>query len=249
MIYLHKILPLVFSPVALVILLMLFGAVFKRHCLIYLAAFLLYFGSTPIVATHLMKYLEGEQSHLSQKDINPAEAVVVLGGMLSSVQTRQGVDFEWIDPDRFFAGVNLASSNKAHYLIFSGGKLPWEKGSISEGAFLKQKAVSYGVSDNRILVTKSVQNTYDEALAVNELLERKLGVAHKNIILVTSAYHMKRASNLFERVGISVTPYPVDFKASIADLTPMSFMPSAYALKDIEFSLREVMGRIYYSIF
>lgn len=249
MIYFHKILPLALSPVAIVILLMVFGAVFKRYFLIYLAAFLLFFGSTPIVATYLIKCLEGNQVHLSGGDVKPADAIVVLGGMLSSVQTRQGIGFEWIDPDRFFGGVDLAIANKANYLIFSGGKLPWEKGPISEGAFLKQKALSYGISDNRVLVTKSVQNTYDEALAVNELLEHQLGLGRKNIILVTSASHMRRATMLFERIGLVVTPYPVDFRASISDLTPISFMPSAYALKDVEFSLRELLGRLYYSIF
>ena len=249
MIYFHKILPLVLSPVVIVILLMVFGAIFKRHSLIYLAALILYFGSTPIVATSLMKCLEGNQVRLSEEDAKPADAIVVLGGMLSSVQTRQGVGFEWIDPDRFFGGVDLAIANKAHYLIFSGGKLPWEKGSISEGAFLKQKALSYGIFDNRILVTKSVQNTYDEALAVNELLKYQLGLGPKTIILVTSASHMSRAARLFERAGLVVTPYPVDFRVSISDLTPISFMPSAYALKDVEFSLREFMGRAFYSIF
>lgn len=249
MIYFHKILPLVLSPVSLIILLMVLGTVFKRLFLIYLAAFLLFCCSTPILASYIIKCLEGNQVHLSEEDIKPADAIVVLGGMLSSIQTRQAVDFEWVDPDRFFGGVDLAIANKARYLIFSGGKLPWEKGPITEGAFLKQKAISFGVSDNRILVTKSVQNTYEEALAVNELLEGHLGVAHKNIILVTSASHMRRASKLFERTGLVVTPYPVDFRASITDLTPMSFMPSAYALKDVEFSLRELMGRLYYSIF
>lgn len=82
-----------------------------------------------------------------------------------------------------------------------------------------------------------------------KLLERQLGITHKAIMLVTSASHMKRAARLFERVGLVVTPYPVDFRASVADLTPMSFIPGAYVLKDIEFSLREMMGRLYYSIF
>ena len=144
MIYFHKILPLVLSPVTLAILLMVFGTFFKRHFLIYLAAFLLFICSTPIGATYLIRCLEGNQIHLSEVDVKPADAIVVLGGMLSSVQTPQGLNFEWMDPDRFFGGVDLAIANKAHYLIFSGGKLPWENGPISEGAFLKRKASSAG---------------------------------------------------------------------------------------------------------
>jgi len=209
---------------------------------------MLILGSTPIVATNLVRYLESHQVHLSANEIMPADAIVVLGGMLTSAPTTQGVDFEWIDPDRFFGGVELALANKAHYLIFTGGKLPWEISSSTEGYFLKKKALIYGISADRILVSKPVQNTKEEAIAVKELLDDKLGGEHKNIILVTSASHMTRAIRLFEQSGLTVSPYPVDFKADNSDTTPMSFMPSAYALKDVEFALRELMGRFYYSV-
>jgi uncharacterized SAM-binding protein YcdF (DUF218 family) len=82
-----------------------------------------------------------------------------------------------------------------------------------------------------------------------KFLERQLGITYKAIILVAFASHIKKTARLFERVGLVVTPYPVDFRASVADLTPMSFIPGAYVLKDIEFSLHKMMGRLYYSIF
>ena len=34
-----------------------------------------------------------------------------------------------------------------------------------------------------------------------------------HIILITSAYHMKRAKTIFQRRGFIVTPYPVDFQS------------------------------------
>jgi len=247
MIYVHKILPLFLPPVTIVIALLLFGLVLKKYFLIYLAIILLILSSTPIVATSLVKYLEGNQVHLSADEIIAADAIVVLGGMLTSVRTTHGIEFEWVDADRFFGGIDLALANKAHYLIFTGGKLPWDKSPTTEGVFLKQKALTYDIAEDRILVTKPVQNTNEEAIAVKELLDEKLGLQPKSIILVTSAFHMERAKALFIQNGFIVTTYPVDFKADISDVTPMSFMPSAYALKDVEFALRELMGRFYYS--
>lgn len=249
MIFFHKVLPLFLSPVTIVIFFILMGLILKRYFLVYLAIFLLLLGSLPIVASGLVKYLEANQACLSLDEMKTADAIVVLGGMLTSVQTTQGVGFEWIDPDRFFKGVELALANKAHYLIFTGGKFPWDKNRISEGDFLYQKALSYGVPRNRILVTKSVQNTGDEAIAVKELFIKHPEAEDKKIILVTSAFHMERAAKLFERGGLKVIPCPVDFKADISGFTPMSFMPNAFALKDTEFSLREIMGRLYYSFF
>ena len=248
MIYIHKILPLFLSPVAIVIALILLGLVFKRYFLIYLAVLLLILSSMPITATYLVKYIEVNQVHLSADEIKPADAIVILGGMLTSVRTSRGVNFEWVDPDRFFGGIDLVLANKAPCLIFTGGRLPWEKGLTAEGVFLRQKALTYGISEDRILVTKPVENTNEEAMAVKELLDEKFGLQPHSIILVTSAFHMERAKALFNQNGFIVTAYPVDFKADISDITPISFMPSAYALKDVEFALREVMGRFYYSV-
>ena len=54
-------------------------------------------------------------------------------------------------------------------------------------------------------MTKEVINTYEESVAVSNLLGD-----NKNIILVTSAFHMKRAKGLFEKRGFNVTAFKVD---------------------------------------
>jgi hypothetical protein len=54
-----------------------------------------------------------------------ADAVVVLSGTLSFSSSRERLIQEWGDPDRFFGGIDLLKANKARYLVFTGGKLPW----------------------------------------------------------------------------------------------------------------------------
>ena len=86
---------------------------------------------------------------------------------------------------------------------------------------LKEYAVSNGIPSEKIFVTKDVENTADEAVAVKELISPS-----KRIILVTSAYHMYRANWLFEKQGFEVIPYMVDYKSernienTILDDTP-----------------------------
>jgi uncharacterized SAM-binding protein YcdF (DUF218 family) len=53
---------------------------------------------------------------------------------------------------------------------------------------LKGNAISNGIPSEYILITKDVENTKDEAVAVKELIRPSM-----RIILVTSAYHMYRA--------------------------------------------------------
>jgi uncharacterized SAM-binding protein YcdF (DUF218 family) len=69
------------------------------------------------------------------------------------------------------------------------------------------------------LTTGAVVNTAEEAEAVAALLLQRSFVdtgrgAHPHVLLVTSALHMVRAQGLFERAGLEVTPFPVDFKVS-----------------------------------
>lgn len=249
MIYLHKILPLIFSPLNIIIFVVFLGLLLRRYWLIYVAIFFLVLCSTPFFSSYLVRKLEGNQIHLDVEKMLPADAIVVLGGMLTSVKADQGTQFEWIDPDRFFAGVDLALAKKADYLMFIDGKLPWEKISITEGAYLREKALTYGIPGDKIFLTEPVKNTEDEARASMAFLNRLKGIGPKKIILVTSAFHMTRAKWLFEKQGFLVEAFPVDFKVGIYELTPMSFIPSAYALKDVELVSRELLGRLYSLIF
>jgi len=94
------------------------------------------------------------------------------------------------------------------------------------------------------LVTKDVENTADEALAVKELIS-----PNKKIILVTSAFHMSRARNLFEKQGFIVIPHKVDYKTSQnKDIGIMDFLPSSGNLELTETGIREIIGRIFYLI-
>ena len=67
------------------------------------------------------------------------------------------------------------------------------------------------------------------------------------IILVTSAFHMPRAQRLFEKEGLWVVPYPVDFKSLTTDsVTFMDYLPNAGSLAKTELGLRELIGRLFY---
>ena len=68
----------------------------------------------------------------------------------------------------------------------------------------------------------------------------------ESVILVTSSFHLPRARLLFERAGVRVHPYPVDFKATGRSKDWLSLIPSANAFMKTSSGLREYIGRIYY---
>ena len=243
-IYLHKILPLLVSPLFLFIVLTLFYAIRYRLKVLFVSAIALSILSTPITAHFCWEKLESGYKLKAAKSQMKSDAIVVLSGNGNIANTEQGPMFQWSDPDRFFGGIALFNANKAPTLIFTGGQLPWDIGDKTEGDYLKDEAVLLGVPKEHIYVTREVQNTAQEANAVRALLKDK----NSKIILVTSAYHMPRASKLFEANKLNVTPFPVDFKSTNKKLTIMSFIPSTGGLDATFTALREFLGRLYYRI-
>jgi uncharacterized SAM-binding protein YcdF (DUF218 family) len=228
----------------LFIILILIGLIKNKKKLIYIAVGVLYIISTPIFSNNFFKLVEGNEYRKPISTIDSADAIVVLSGMLLINEVGSSTYVEWGDPDRFFGGIALFKVGKAQKLVFTGGKMPWDKAKKTEGEVLKEYAMSNGVPSEKILVTKDVGNTAEEAKAVKELISPS-----KKIILVTSAYHMYRAKKLFEREGFSVVLYNVDYKVGRNKETViMDFLPNTVSLMLTETGIREMIGRIYYII-
>jgi uncharacterized SAM-binding protein YcdF (DUF218 family) len=231
----------------LVIILILIGLIKNKKKLIYIAIGVLYILSTPIFSNNFFKLVEGS-GHIDYRKpisaIDSAYAIVVLSGMLEINEVGDSTYIEWGDPDRFFGGIALLKAGKSQKLVFTGGKMPWDKAKKTEGEVLKEYAISNGIPAEKILVTKDVENTADEAVAVKELISPS-----KRIILVTSAFHMNRAQRLFQKQGFIVIPYKVDYKsAGQSAITVIDFLPSAGNFEMTETGIREIIGRLYYSI-
>jgi len=91
-------------------------------------------------------------------------------------------------------------------IIVSAGRVFAEK--KAEAPTVKRYLVDLGVPEDKIIVEAKSSNTYENAKYSKEICE-KMGYQHP--VLVTSAYHMKRALLSFEKIGFKVLPYPAGF--------------------------------------
>ena len=244
MFYLSKILPLFVLPIGIVLLLLVAGLWRRSWRLIVIAALVLAVSSTSAVSRRLMRAVEGAAARIPVQDVATADAIVVLstGRVVAPGPERVS---EWTDADRFFAGIALLRAGKAPRLIFTGGTVLGSAARL-EGDVLTETAVSMGIASEQVLTTGAVVNTAEEAIAVAELLRRS--GAGARIILVTSAFHMSRAAHLFRSVGLSPTPFPVDFSGTAGAFSPLDLLPSAGALSQTQIALREMYGRAYYRV-
>lgn len=253
-IYLHKILPVFLLPLGIVLLLVSAGMLLRRRALIWTGIVLLWLGSTPLVSQRMIRAVEGGAVRASASDALPADAIVVLSGGRIVAPGAAAIS-EWGEANRFFGGVELFKASKAPLLIFTGGRLPWEPETArTEGEVLAEYAKNFGVPAECMVTTGAVENTAEEAVAVAALLsERRRKVVDRpkalRVLLVTSAFHMARARHLFERAGVKVIPFPVDFQVELSRaVTIIDFLPSASALRQTELAWREMYGQLYYAV-
>jgi len=244
MIYLHKLLPLIISPLGLVVFLIITGICLRRWWIITLSCFVLLLSSLPITAQFIWRDLEKQYPPKALSEFGSYDAVVVLSGMLSPFEYNGTLHVDWGDPDRFFAGIDLLKSGKAPTLIFTRGKMPWSN-LPAEGELLKSKAVELGINESQILLSNIVANTSEEAEAVAQLISAN-GI--KRIVLITSSFHMPRAKLLFDKQGIDSVPFATDFKATGQTLSWLSFLPSAWGFGRTSEGIREYIGRFYYKL-
>ena len=221
----------------------------KKVKFIYSAFIFLIIFSNGLFADILWRLLEHPWKRLDYSLVAPSDGIVVLSGGRHLPPGNTKI-IEWNDPDRFLAGIDLYKANKSNRLIFTGGINPLSSDLPPEGDVYIKEAVSMGLPKEDLYTTYPVNNTLQEAKAIKKLLNNEIPLIQKKIILVTSAFHMKRAKKVFESEGISVQPYPVDFKSSRSFISslhdPLKWMPNSYSLNRSSSAIREIIGRIIY---
>jgi uncharacterized SAM-binding protein YcdF (DUF218 family) len=120
------------------------------------------------------------------------DAIVAISGGDTTARTDQAI--------------KLYEEHRSNVLIFSGAAE--DKTGPSNAAAMRQLAIDKGVPSESIYVDETSETTQQNAINAAKILQQ-LGA--KNIILVTSGYHQRRASLEFNKAAgdITVLNYPV----------------------------------------
>ena len=99
MIYIHKILPLLVSPLILIIILVMWASLFRSKRAGLAAICILIVCSLPLVSNRLISYLERDHSIASPVNARTADAIVVLSGMVRTIDGADGLIEAQIESD------------------------------------------------------------------------------------------------------------------------------------------------------
>lgn len=113
---------------------------------------------------------------------------------------------------------------------------------------------SIGIPAEAIIQEPDSLNTYHNAVNVRKIL---LSHGINQVLLVTSAMHMPRSLQIFQRQGINVIPAPTDFLVSEGELqelgsTPkaaiLNLLPDTDNLHQFTTALKEYIGYLVYRL-
>ena len=170
-----------------------------------------------------------------------ADAIVVLGGSMGSDTNLSGYAEMSTSADRVWQAARLWKAGKAPKIIATG-----DGARESTLGLLKD----FGV-DEKCVEFLDARNTEEEARVVSG---QELGVSGQSVkpkvLLVTSAWHMKRARMMFEKYakGVEVVCAPADFEMSMAARKGWSVLPDAYSLHLNSVAVHEWVGIVGYGV-
>ena len=202
----------------------------------------LWLSSAAPIAGFLMQQLESGLQLPSQPQ---GDVIILLGGAVySRSPDLTGVGAPGPETmQRLVTAVRL-QRRLGVPIVVSGGRVFKESGSIAQiaGRFL----IDLGVAPEDVILEAQSRDTYENARFSKAICDRR---GFNKPLVVTSAYHIKRALLSFEKVGLKVAPYPCCFST----WPQMSYhwyhlLPSAASLHTTYAGLHEMLGLIYYRL-
>ena len=214
--------------------------------LLFTATAILTLMSLPAVALWLMAPLEPYPALDVRAPLpTDAKAILVLGaGLESDAPEYQGetLDGFSLERTRYAAWLHRATGLP---IYVSGGNPAADEAAVGEVmARVLRDEFKVPVAG----VDARSRTTWENA-AYSKPLLAQAGVTR--VLLVTSAWHLPRAVEAFDRAGIAVTPAPTGFVTSPgwkADLGLYDWLPSAHALHTNYFAIHEHLGRAWYQV-
>lgn len=244
--YLSKLVDFFTLPLVWVFALLLISLI-KRHqgrkFLLY-AVVILYFFSNGFVFNEVARLYEPTARKIAKAEENYT-AAIVLGGLSAYNKEVEQIEFQG-SADRLLDVLPLYFNGKVKKIIIAGGS-----GRLvnreTESPHLKRYLIDIGVKERDILIESKSRNTYENAVFSKELIKEH--DLKGPFLLSTSATHMPRSKACFEKQGVQVVPFPVDYLGKEREFNPDRLLvPKAYVLKNWDAIIHEWIGWLFYKL-
>lgn len=189
--------------------------------------------ATPWIANELLRSLQVAPPPTA-KELGEVQAIVILGGGAYRDAPEYGSDVvNDFGLERLRYGARLARQTGLPVAITGGAP----SGGTPEAEVMREAMENDFRVAVRWIERESLDTRENAALLAPQL--KAAGITR--IALVTHAWHMRRARNLFEQQGLTVLPAATGF-APILHSDVVEWLPGAKALRRSQIALHEWLG-------
>jgi uncharacterized SAM-binding protein YcdF (DUF218 family) len=237
---------LILPPASLILLMglgFLVGARrFLGRLLIALGFLLLYLLSISPVSDALLGPIETAFPPWKDGPVK-ADAIVVLGGgVMDLTWLAQACEPSDTSKERALKGITIYRKHRLPLVFMGGNGDPSGTTVCNDADALARTAVELGVPARDVKTENKSRNTLESARALKNVIKGN------SIVLVTSAYHLKRATAMFTKQGFRVMPAPAGYRCEHKKLTFFSFIPRVESLVDSSTAIYEYTSFLWYSL-
>lgn len=208
------------------------------------ALILLFFALSP-VSNAMLYRLEHASPSTYRSDVT-YDAVILLGGLGDERVTAETGQPAYNDNvERLVATHRLLADGRARFAVVSGAAMNASLVDSGEARVLARQLAAWGIEPSRVIVEEQARNTHENAVYSKRIASER---GFEKVLMVTSAFHMRRAVECFEAVGMKVDTLAVDYRAHKRMIDSDSFFPRAEALAKSTATLREFFGLYIYRL-
>ena len=238
-------------PLSIVCLVILMAILIRsklwKKRLIYSGLGLFILFSNPYLSNIAMTAWEGSPTPIHQ--LIPQDIGVVLTGITNRYKQPNDRVYTQRGADRILHAIQLYKLDLIKKILISGGsgKLIDNSTDIKEADELKRILILAEVPDNDILIENTSRNTHESALNSCELISNRF--ENQSVLLITSAFHIPRASACFSKQKCNFTSFGTDYYSHDQDYDLDDFLvPKSSAIKNWEVIIKESIGMVMYWI-
>jgi len=158
--------------------------------------------------TYLLQKLENTYA-IPKSFPDKIDGILILGGGINTLLTYQHSQIILNEKiERITESVKLIKQFPDAKVVYSEGVLITSKIDITNIDVVKMFYKQMGVDNKKIIFENKSRNTYENFIFSKKFINNN----SNKWILLTSAYHMKRAMSVAEKLELNFIPYPVDYR-------------------------------------
>jgi uncharacterized SAM-binding protein YcdF (DUF218 family) len=218
----------------------------KSKKLVIAAFIFLYIFSNPLLINELLLCWEIPPSSISSIKTHDV-GIILTGGTINEEKLPKENIFLGKSADRIAQTIELYKNGKIRKVLISGGEIRiFGKTPKKEVEEIAKYLIISGVPKSSIFMETHAQNTQENAFNCSKILKKHF--KNQSYLLITSGFHLRRASACFEKANVKIDTFGAHYLSHERVYYWHSILPKEEYLAYSQLIFREIIGYCAYKV-